>query len=68
VSFGELVLVIAIAALAIGPARLPAAGKLVGKGLRNVRRGVREAQDALDGDVLRETTAFRPPQPPRLID
>ena len=49
-SFGELVLVLAIALLAIGPARLPATGRLVGKGVRNFQRALREARDAANGE------------------
>lgn len=66
-SFGELVLVLAIALLAIGPNRLPATGKLVGKGLRNFQRGLREARDAVDDPA--GTDARRPVvRPTRLID
>ena len=66
-SVGELLLMLAVVLLVIGPNRLPATGKLVGKGLRNFQRGLREARDAA-GD--QSTSGMRPraPRPPRLID
>ena len=66
-SFGELLLVFAVVLLVIGPSRLPATGKLVGKGLRNFQRGLREARDGA-GDRSTSDTPRRAPRPTRLID
>jgi Sec-independent protein translocase protein TatA len=62
-----LVLVLAIGVLAIGPHRLPATGKLVGKGLRNFQRGLREARDAVEAESA-PNGPHRSPHPTRLID
>ena len=54
-SFGELVLLAIIAVLALGTGRLPEAGKIVGRGLRNFHRGMREARDFLsENDASRD--------------
>ncbi|HUL50876.1 MAG TPA: twin-arginine translocase TatA/TatE family subunit [Gemmatimonadales bacterium] len=57
-SFGELVLLAMIAVLALGARRLPEAGRLFGKGLRNFHRGMRETRDFLSHDM-------DSPEPPR---
>jgi sec-independent protein translocase protein TatA len=44
---GELLLLLVIALLVFGANRLPEAGRAVGKGLREFRRALTEAQDAL---------------------
>lgn len=64
-SGGELVLLLLIALLALGARRLPEAGGLVGKGLREFHRALNEARGAMTGDQ----DAERPPRrPERLID
>jgi TatA/E family protein of Tat protein translocase len=67
VSVGELLLMLAVVLLVLGPNRLPATGKLVGKGLRNFQRGLREARDAA-GDQTTADMGPRTPRPTRLID
>jgi len=44
---GEMVILVIIALLVFGAGRLPEAGRAVGKGLREFRRALSEAQDAL---------------------
>ena len=44
---GEMVLLAIIALLVFGAGRLPEAGRAVGKGLREFRRALSEAQDAI---------------------
>lgn len=46
-SAGELLLLLAVIFLALGPRRLPEAGRTLGKGLRAFRRGLNEARDAM---------------------
>ncbi|HUK21980.1 MAG TPA: twin-arginine translocase TatA/TatE family subunit [Gemmatimonadales bacterium] len=65
-SFGELVLLGIIAVLALGAGRLPEAGRIVGKGLRNFHRGMREARDVLSQDA--ESSGPTASRPRRLID
>jgi sec-independent protein translocase protein TatA len=43
----EMVILIIIALLVFGAGRLPEAGRAVGKGLREFRRALSEAQDAI---------------------
>ena len=66
-SVGELLLMLAVVLLVIGPNRLPETGKLVGKGLRNFQRGWREARDAA-GDRSPPETGRGAPRTTRLID
>lgn len=55
---GEIVFLIVIALLVFGAGRLPEAGKAVGKGLREFRRALSDAQDA-----LRSPPGDAPPPP-----
>jgi len=63
VSGGELVLLLAIALLALGAQRLPEAGRLLGKGLRDFQRALNEARHAV-GEAEPRPRA----RPRRLID
>lgn len=56
---GELILLLVIALLVFGAGRLPEAGRTVGKGLREFRRALSEAQDA----VMRQPSEPPPPKP-----
>ena len=58
-SGGELLLLLMIALLVLGAQRLPDAGRTVGNALREFRRAINEARDAID-----EESAARS-QPPR---
>jgi sec-independent protein translocase protein TatA len=64
-SGGELVLLLLIALLALGARRLPEAGGMLGKGLRQFHRALNETRGAIteDPDALRAM-----PRPQRLID
>jgi TatA/E family protein of Tat protein translocase len=64
-SGGELLLVLLIALLALGAHRLPEAGGLVGKGLRQFHRALNEARGAIAEDPGARRPAGRPK---RLID
>ena len=57
----ELIIVLVIALLALGAKRLPDAGRVVGKGLRDMRRALSEAQDAVMGS---DEPRRQPPPPP----
>ena len=65
-SGGELLLLLVIVLLVLGAHRLPEAGRMLGHGLRDVQRALREARDTMEeGDGERQ----RPPgRPRRLID
>jgi sec-independent protein translocase protein TatA len=63
----ELIIVLVIALLALGAKRLPEAGRVVGKGLRDMRRALSEAQDAVMGtDEPRRAPPTLPPPPASL--
>jgi len=64
-SGGELLLVLLIALLALGAHRLPEAGGVVGKGLREFHRALNEARGAIAEDPGAPRPAGRPK---RLID
>ena len=62
-SGGELLLLLVIALLALGAHRLPEAGRLLGKGLRDFQRVLNEARHAVG-----EAEERPRPRPRRLID
>ena len=64
-SGGELVLLLLIALLALGARRLPEAGGMMGKGLRQFHRALNETRGALSDDPDRPPIKSRPR---RLID
>jgi TatA/E family protein of Tat protein translocase len=64
-SGGELLLVLLIALLALGAHRLPEAGGLVGRALREFHRALNEARGAIAEDPGPPRPAGRPK---RLID
>ena len=64
----ELLLVLLIALLVLGARRLPEAGNIVGKGLREFHRAMNEARGALADDQDTPPAARRPKPPARLID
>lgn len=49
-SGGELLILLLIVLLVFGAKRLPEAGKAVGKGLREFRRALGDARDAVERD------------------
>ena len=64
----ELAFFLVIVLLAVGPDRLPAFMRTVGKGLRQVRNASREFKDAIGlDDLMREGDPFRAPpiRPPK---
>lgn len=64
-SGGELLLLLLIALLALGAHRLPEAGGMVGKGLRQFHRALNEARGAITDDQDPPRSARRTK---RLID
>ncbi len=69
-SGGELVILLVICLLVFGAHRLPEAGRLVGKGLRDFQRAVNAARDAVDDAPDRATSSppRSPPPPRRLLE
>ena len=67
-SGGELLLVLLIALLALGARRLPEAGAMVGKGLRQFHRALNEARGAIAEDPDTPRALERSERQKRLID
>lgn len=57
-SIGEWLLLLAVVFIAVGPRRLPEVGRAVGKALREFRKGLNEARDAMG-----RPDAPHPPRP-----
>ena len=62
-SFGEIAILVTIALLVFGGKGLPEAGRTIGKGLREFRRALNEAQDAMGRPD--DLVPPAPPPPPR---
>ena len=67
-SGAELVLLLLIALLALGARRMPEAGAMVGKGLREFHRALNEARGAIAEDPEAPRARRPPERPKRLID
>src|SRR5260370_413223 len=69
-SSGELVILLVICLLVFGAHRLPEAGRVVGKGLRDFQRAVNAARDAVDNapDRAPSSPPRSPPPPRRLLE
>jgi sec-independent protein translocase protein TatA len=55
----ELVIVLVVALLILGPKRLPSAGRSLGRGIREFKDGITGRGDD-DKDLIAEETATRP--------
>ena len=69
-SIGEWLLLLAVVFMAVGPRRLPEAGRALGQGLRAFRRGLNEARDAMGAtpDLPHSPLSARPAKPTSLLD
>lgn len=68
-SGGEILILLLIALLVFGANRLPEAGKAVGRGLREFRRALSDARDAVERGPDAPGAEPPPDRPPkRLID
>jgi sec-independent protein translocase protein TatA len=66
---GELLILMVITLLVFGAKRLPEAGKAVGKGMREFRRALSDARDAVErGPEASGSEPPADPPPKRLID
>ena len=62
---GEIILVLAIALIVLGPKRLPSAARSVGRGLREFKQSLTEADPrAIEEDDYEEPASKRPPAKP----
>ena len=59
IGVGELVLILAIALIIFGPAKLPELGKVLGEAVRNFRK----SSEKLGDEILSGENAARPPAP-----
>ena len=58
----ELIIVLVIALVVLGPKRLPDAGKSLGKGIREFKDGITGNDDSNSGST-NQASALNPPQP-----
>ena len=58
----EVILVLVVALLFLGPKRLPEAGRSLGKGIREFKDGITGNDDHNDGSK-NQASALNPPQP-----
>jgi sec-independent protein translocase protein TatA len=65
-SIGEWLLLLAVLFVAVGPRRLPEVGRAVGKFLREFRKGLNEARDAMGHPEAPPPP--RPAKPSSLLD
>ena len=54
IGLGEVLLILVVVLLVVGPQKLPEMAKTVGKGLRTVRKAGRELRDAVDLDGVKQ--------------
>jgi sec-independent protein translocase protein TatA len=59
----EVILVLVVALLFLGPKRLPEAGRSLGKGIREFKDGITGNDDNPHGGSTNQTSALNPPQP-----
>ncbi|MBI5068986.1 MAG: twin-arginine translocase TatA/TatE family subunit [Deltaproteobacteria bacterium] len=58
--FGEILIILVLALLLLGPAKLPEAAKQLGKGLRDFRKATDDLKQQFEGELYAE-----PPRPQR---
>jgi sec-independent protein translocase protein TatA len=59
----EVILVLVVALLFLGPKRLPEAGRSLGKGIREFKDGITGNDDNQHGGSSNQASALNPPQP-----
>ena len=59
----EVILVLVVALLFLGPKRLPEAGRSLGKGIREFKDGITGNDDDTKGSNHHPASALNPPQP-----
>ena len=59
----EVILVLVVALLFLGPKRLPEAGRSLGKGIREFKDGITGNDDHHDSGSTNQASALNPPQP-----
>jgi sec-independent protein translocase protein TatB len=63
-SFGEIVIIAALALLLLGADRLPDAARTLGKGLREFRRATEDLKDQIQGEIYAGERPVPPAVPP----
>jgi sec-independent protein translocase protein TatA len=59
----EVILVLVVALLFLGPKRLPEAGRSLGRGIREFKDGITGNDDAPGTSTTSQASALNPPQP-----
>jgi len=62
--FGEILIILVLALLLLGPSKLPEAAKQLGKGLRDFRKATDDLKQQFEGELYAEPR----PQRPKLVE
>lgn len=62
VGFSELMMIMVVVLLVVGPQKLPEIARTLGKGLRTVRRAGQELRDAIELDEIKRSVIDEPRQ------
>jgi sec-independent protein translocase protein TatB len=62
--FGEIVIILVLALILLGPQRLPDAAKQLGKGLREFKKATDDLKSQFEGELYSDAR----PQPPRRVE
>jgi sec-independent protein translocase protein TatB len=60
-SFGEILIILVVALLILGPERLPKVARTVGKGLRDLRRTTGSIREIIEDEIYLDEVAERRP-------
>lgn len=63
-SFGEILIVLVVALLVLGPERLPKVARSLGKGMRDLRRTTGGIREIIEDELYLDETVDRPPARP----
>lgn len=63
-SFGEILIILVVALLVLGPERLPKVARTVGKGMRDLRRTTGGLREILEDEIYLDEVAERRPVAP----
>ena len=61
----HIVIIVVVALLIFGPARLPSAGRAIGKTIREFQSGIKESAQGLRDEVVAKPAEARKEEPPK---
>ncbi len=63
IGFSEVLLILVVVLLVVGPQKLPDIAKTLGKGVRTLRKAGQDLRDAIDVDDIKRSVFDEPPRP-----